>query len=112
MTAYPCIACCCLVCHAAALTAVPVLKPADRCKLLGVPMVVPHHHGVCLRSARQGGPQEPPPAGHAGRGESALSSAVHCAGPLKTAETRQVFRGGRERGRAGSAPPAGSPPCH
>src|SRR5260370_38609022 len=94
MTAYSCIACCCLVCHAAALTAVPVLRPADRCRLLGVPMVVPHHHGVCLRSARQGGPQGPPPAGHAGRGEAALSTAGHSSGPLAIAPTPQALRRG------------------
>ena len=44
-------------------------------------------------------------------GAAALSSAAHCAGPLATAQTPQASRGGRERGRAGSAHPAGSPPC-
>ena len=64
MIAWPFISSWWLLFHAAALTAVPVLRPADLCRLLGVP----HHPGVCLTSARQGGPKGPPPAGHAERG--------------------------------------------
>src|SRR6266850_7192516 len=91
----PCIPC-------AACTAVPGSRPADLCRLLGVPMAPLRHPGIRLTSARRGGTKGPPPVGHTGcrsGGETALSSAARADGSPATAQTPPASRGGRERER-------------
>src|SRR6266446_2961492 len=51
------------------------------------------------------------PRGAGPGGEAVLSSAARSDGPPVTAQTPPASRGGRERDRAVSAPPAASRPC-